>query len=421
MASSSRRPLLIVLGVALALRVGLVAATPHYVPSGDPSAYDHTAAALSVFGVYPRSELADPASPSAFRPPGYPVLLAGVYEVAGPQSWKAARLVGALLGVLSVLLLYLLVARAHSRRLGLWAAGIAAVTPMLIALNGTLLSESLFIPLVLGMLLCVVLAREHGGYRWAVAAGVLLGAAVLTRTNGLSLCLVLLLGLGWRRGAAAVACVAVALVPWTLRNASAFGEFLPLGTQSGFTMAAQWNASAAAPGPFHAIPQLPQTVPEYAPLMRKPGLDEAELDHALRERATTFARHHPGHVADALALNAIRTVGVGPGHAFLFDLSARELSLPRRLWPLLRISDYALFALAFAGAALGLRRERWRERGWLWLTGLLVIGGGLLWIGNPRHAAPLFPFLAVAAAYALTRLSDAAARDGAGAGGTTPG
>jgi 4-amino-4-deoxy-L-arabinose transferase-like glycosyltransferase len=413
------RALWAILAVALLLRLAVVVTTPDFVPVGDPADYNRIGTAIAVTGGYPATQIAEPGGRSAFRPPGYPLLLGAVYKVAGAQSWTAARLVGALLGVASVLLLYLLVVRLYSPRLARWSAWIAALAPPLVYLNGTLLSESLFIPLMLGMALCVTAQRQRGGgLGLAAAAGLLLGAAIMTRSNGLSLMLPLALGVAGGPGlvrrlvgvVVAGLCVLVVLTPWTVRNENAFGRFLPLGAQAGFTMAGQWNSVAEAPGDFNAVWQLPQNVPEYAPLLNHPGIDEGELDERLRALATGFAKRHRGHMVKATLLNLIRSFDLGPGHAFVSGVSFQELGLPEGQDEVMRWSSYLLCLLGVIGLLLALRRERWRERGWLYLLPLLVLAGGVLWIGNPRHAAPLFPFIAIAAAHAAITLRDRVAR-----------
>jgi Dolichyl-phosphate-mannose-protein mannosyltransferase len=100
--------------------------------------------------------------PSAFRPPGYPYFLAGVYKVAGHRV-RAARLAQALLGTAVVALIALLAWRLWDRRVALIAAALAAVYPPLIIVGTALLTESLFIPLVLGALATVVEYARVGG------------------------------------------------------------------------------------------------------------------------------------------------------------------------------------------------------------------------------------------------------------------
>src|SRR5215212_3635865 len=107
LASNRGRQLVLILVVALGLRVGLVVATGEHVPWGDPVDYHRHAARLTESGTYPPSTQAAPGSPAAFRPPAWPYLLAGVYEVTG-TSLTAGRLAAAALGTLAVLLVYLI-------------------------------------------------------------------------------------------------------------------------------------------------------------------------------------------------------------------------------------------------------------------------------------------------------------------------
>lgn len=92
--------------------------------------------------------------PTAERLPGYPLFLAGVYGVFG-HSYLAARIVQAVLGGISCVLLYVLVRRWWSSRVALMAAGLLAVWPLNVWLSGVLLSENLSVPGLLLVLLLV--------------------------------------------------------------------------------------------------------------------------------------------------------------------------------------------------------------------------------------------------------------------------
>lgn len=399
--------LVAVLALALVLRAGLVVATPDFAPFGDPVDYDRIAVSLAELGSFPATGLADPGGPTALRPPAYPLLLAATYEVTG-QRFTAGRLVGALLGTATVLLVYLIAARLFDRRIALWSAGVAAVAPPLVLLNGSLLSESLFTPLVLAVALCVLAHRERGRRWLAVAAGVLLGLAVLTRSNGLVLALPVAIGLAHGAGRArlaapaiALACTALVLVPWTVRNAATFERFLPTGTQTGYTMAGAWSAQATEGGAGNTFWLIPQTVPAFADLFGRPGVDEGDLDAELRSRALEFAREDPGAVLAALVTNVPRTFDLGPGHSDTTATANLELGVPSAAATPLRLGTYALLILTVVGAVL---MPRARGRGWLWLMPLLVHAGVVLWLSSPRYAVPLYAFMALPCGVALARL-----------------
>src|SRR4051812_49467819 len=94
------RLLRLILAVALAVRVGVIVATPHFRPIFDAAHYDRLGASIASGDGYPGQFL--PPTPSAFRPPLYPLALAAVHLLGG--GWTAGRVLGALLGTLTVLL-----------------------------------------------------------------------------------------------------------------------------------------------------------------------------------------------------------------------------------------------------------------------------------------------------------------------------
>ena len=151
-----------------------------------------------------------------------------------------------ILGALAVALIGLLGVHLWNRRVGLIAMAIAAVYVPWITLGGSLMSEPLFVLLMLGGLLLA----SKGPANFAVAAGVA-GLAVLTRANGLILFVPLALD---RVGTAPVGrsarppcwsrwrCSTVA--PWTVRNAVELHAFVPVTTQFGTALAGTYNDEA---------------------------------------------------------------------------------------------------------------------------------------------------------------------------------
>jgi len=399
------RALTVVLVIAFVLRLGAIGGTWDAQPWGDPADYHLHGAVLALAGTYPPTTYAAPGSASALRPPAYPYLLGGVYEVVGVKV-NAARLVGALLGTSVVGLVFLVSRRLWDERHALAAAGLVAVFPPLVWLSAALLSEVLFMPLVLGAVLVLLRVRERPSLRGAALAGLLLGLAALTRSNGAILLLPALLAVatvsaGRRRSAALagvlVAAFALTLVPWTLRNLAALDAVRPLGTQTGYTLAGQWNPDAAKPDAFQAAWRVPPQVPAFKDLFLRPDLDEADVDAQLRERAVDFARDDLGHVAAALRLNALRLFEAGPGHTFVSGIAHREMGIPDGWRWLVRLSTWLLVPFALAGAIL-LARRRALGPAWLWLVPLLLLAAIVPLLGSPRYRVAADPFLLMLAA-----------------------
>ncbi len=85
-----RRGVWVILAVALVARVLVVALTWDTPLSLDPLDFNRTAVSIASGNGYPPSNRAPGGGPSAFRPPGYPVLLGGVYAISGDSPTSAA-------------------------------------------------------------------------------------------------------------------------------------------------------------------------------------------------------------------------------------------------------------------------------------------------------------------------------------------
>jgi 4-amino-4-deoxy-L-arabinose transferase-like glycosyltransferase len=405
--------LAVILAVALVVRVAAIADTRDYKPFGDAADYDRHAAVLTFAGSYPQTRLGAPGTATAFRPPAYPYLLASAYGLTASR-WTVGRLGGAILGVITVALIFLLANALWGRRIALWSSGFGAVFPPLVLLSTGLVAENLFLPLMLGALVCTLVARKSGRrLRWAFAAGALCGLAALTRGNGLLLLVPIALGLvtarrGWQPRAlvapsvAAVAALLV-LLPWTVRNGQSFHRFLPLGTEAGFTVAGTYNAIAAKDDKFQGLARNLTDVPGYRPLLGQPGVNEAELSSTFGQKGFHYLRHHLGYFGTVLELNTLRAFDMGKGHTFRSGQHWSEMGIPDGWRGWLRWSTYAAFLLALGGIVV-LLRDRVRGPGFVWWGPVIVFLGSVWVVGGPRYRAPLDPFIALVAGAALARL-----------------
>jgi 4-amino-4-deoxy-L-arabinose transferase-like glycosyltransferase len=411
-------PWLAIAAFALLIRAAVVVGTPGFVPKIDPVEYDLIAQALASGQGYPPTSYAAPGSPSALRAPAYPLLLTMVYEVFG-HSYNAARIASAFLGVVTVMLVGLLGQLVWGRRVGLIASGLAAVFPPLIMLNASLLSEALFLPLVLGALSATLAYGMRGERLWlAAAAGAFCGTAALTRQIGLPL-VVLVAGAlcfpqsterSWRKrlvpALTALAACALVVSPWALRNTLAFKEFVPISTQDGPTIAGTYNSEAAIPNRVFAVWRVSLWLPEYRPLVNG-TLNEAQINRATRSRALAFAGSHPEYVGAVVGLNTLRLFGVGPAHKPVHRTAYTEMGVPRALWWPVKLSTWLLAGLAAFGifAARRLATRRGVRPTLLWAVPL-VLFISVVWIsGSPRFRAPIDAFMVIWAAAGLSCLS----------------
>jgi 4-amino-4-deoxy-L-arabinose transferase-like glycosyltransferase len=409
--------LLVILAVALAARIAVIVATPDFMPHFDAADFHRHATSIADGNGYPPSQLRVE-GPSAFRPPLYPAALAGVQVVGG--GLDAERVLGALLGVVAVLLIFLIAQRIWERSVALVAAGIAAVFPPLVTLNASLLSEVLFVPLALAGVLAVLEYRDTRRMRWAIVAGVLCGLAVLTRANGLVLVLAFAIGVWvvrpWRSRAALAApavvvlATLVTLAPWVVRNTIEFDRFVGITTGGGYALAGTYNDEAKERGEHPGQPFSPNQLETYrATLADRNGADEAELTGKLNDRAIDYIKGHPLYVVKTFAWNVPRVLDIEHWDTFERSFAARQvqaLGVERidTSWLFLG-SLYAVLVLALVGLAA----HPWMQRSkraplFYWATPVLLAIPALAIYGLPRYRAPLDPFFVMLAAVGIVVL-----------------
>lgn len=400
------RWLVAVLVLALGLRIAAVAGQPDLQPAFDAGDYHRHALSIAAGNGYPDTVLAAPGTPTALRPPLYPYLLGGVYALTG-DSFTAARLVGALLGTLTVLLVFLIGRALWSRKAGLIGAALAAVAPSLVLLNSSLVSEQVFVPLLLGLVLLVLRARRAPDWRVAAALGVLCGLAALTRVIGLLLVLPALLAV-WagrprlsRRAVAAplivLATAALTVLPWTIRNTVEFDRFVPLATQEGFNLFGTYNEESAAATDPRGGWKFPLGLRESGGLFHRPGLDEAEISERLGRKARSYIVHHPAYPLEVAILNTPRLFGIGDD-AETTRVDQEQSGIPANLRRTVEVSVFLTLVLGLLGGLALLRRRVASGPVAVWLVPALLFAGTVFFLAVPRYRVPLDPFLILLAA-----------------------
>jgi 4-amino-4-deoxy-L-arabinose transferase-like glycosyltransferase len=255
------------------------------------------------------------------RAPVYPVFLAGVIRAAGvppeaePALLRTIRIVQAVLGGALVWLVAWLAGNAAGPKAAAAAGWLAAVYPPLVWTPAFVWSETLFSVLALGCALALSLERRTP--RVCAAAGVLAGAAALTRPAMLVFLPLTVLWLAWRRewrGAVlfSLACVLV-ITPWTVRNAREYGRVVLVASEGGITFWTGNHPLAVGEGDLAANPQLKRE--NVALRARHPGLTPEELEPIYYREALQFIRERPGAWAALMARKAFYTVvPVGPSY-----------------------------------------------------------------------------------------------------------
>lgn len=383
-----------IVAFALVARVVLALAVSPATIDGDPAFYDRAGAAVSDGEGWPRLSGADHAT--ALHPPAWPYTLGAAYAVTGASSdedrWLTGRVVNALLGAGAVALLGLLGAALLSPLAGLVAAGLYAVYPPPAILGTALLSEPLFVVLMLAALLVALRARG-APVGWVIGAGVLVGLAALTRPNGIVLLLPLALALGsWRRAGVLAAAAVLTIAPWTIRNYVVMDSVVPVASNTGKTLAGTYNPKARG---F----RYRWLTPALLPAAYQPALDlptEPERSSELTSLALDYVRDDPLSVPKAFVWNTARLAELDPVGRSILGAALRSDGLMRA-----SVAGFAAMALlALIGLAL---RPRLPRHVWL-IPLLLYLSAALIAVNFSRFRGPLEPFVVLLAAVAVTAL-----------------
>lgn len=395
-----------VAALGLVVRVGYAVSQRELALRSDGTHYPAAAAALlagrgfinPMGGVVGRGEIAD-----AAHPPMWTLVLAGVTKI-GFDSVLAYQVVAALVGVATVVMIGLAGREAFGRRVGLIAATIASLYPGLWLYERELVSEPLG---MLGVATIVFLAyrfRHRPGPWMAVAMGLVLGIAALTRSELIAVSLlvvtpVILAARGFPIGRriawlamAAVATVAV-IAPWFAYNTTRFSQPVPLSVGLGGTMAAG-NCSLAYDGElagyYHGACVF---------LYKNIDPDPSVADGQYRKIALDYMNAHRGDAVRVAAIRIGRTFGV------YSPFQQRELESERgtTMWVLTTAlwSYWSLVPFAVGGIVVARRRVPVYP-----LLGFFVVSVAsvVLTIGAFRYRALAEPSLVILAAVGVNAL-----------------
>ncbi len=188
-----------------------------------------------------------PTGPTAWEPPLYPYLIAGVFRLTGIYSPASALILLGMNSVFSALTcvpIFLIGRKCFSERVAVWSAWTWALLPTVMYWCTRWVWETSLAALLLTALFWLTLKLEEpDGTRPWIGFGLLWGAASLTNTSLLAFLPASILWAWHRRrkkGRASLAGVALAalffsatIAPWLVRNYETFGRLIFIRSNSG--------------------------------------------------------------------------------------------------------------------------------------------------------------------------------------------
>ncbi len=425
LASIDRRELAIacaIVALSLAFRVtwGVYADRE---PQGlnDPVLYDMSAHLIAEGKGYTRFT----GEPYAYYPVGYPATLGALYWVIDhtpipDDDVLAGKMMNAVLGAATTLLVYLLGRRLFGHGIGAVAAFTHAAFPSQVFYTGTILSEPLFtFLLMLSLTFLVWEPPEPGRTPWLRlgVAGLLLGGATLTRA--ITLLFPFVLFAGWwvahRRPKAAalhagivMAGVLAFAIPWSIRNTLAFDTPIMISTNAGDDLCIGHNEAATGAfilhGPCFDKYDYANTPPQE--------IEVARNRDGLRE-AVKFALTHPVDELDliwrkAYYLLAVDSDGLYATESYFHDpFIPNNLQVPLGYWANLWYFTIAVWAL-LSLPLLFLGRDA--RKATLAIAMLYVLAIPLAFFGDPRFHFPAVPAMCIAASVGMVAVWRASKR-----------
>jgi 4-amino-4-deoxy-L-arabinose transferase-like glycosyltransferase len=342
--------------------------------------------------------------------PGAPFLYAASFYATGGAREGTARIVEALLGVATILVVFALGWRLGGRDLGRWvglfAAFAVAVYPPFIHTTGELMSEPPAMLTLPAAILAFLWASDRAS-PWAwLAPGFLFGLTAMFRPEYLLVgaAFVVLAGIrawqqsGWRLGLAGAAVLLAALflpiLPWTVRNLVVLDRVVPVSTGGG--KALYVGTFLPADGGYQRVKAI--LVERYLGRDLEPGseaLDKVNPTQLFDEVAKEVQAEHPGLSRDqALGRagkdNFSKFFGEDPGG--YLAMTVRKVG---RMWSsgvgeamsstAGRIVQIALVLAGLVGLALLGARRRWWELVALATPIVLVTLVGAVSLAAPRR------------------------------------
>jgi 4-amino-4-deoxy-L-arabinose transferase-like glycosyltransferase len=351
---------------------------------------------------------------TSWRPPLYSAMLAGLYLVTGTTDPTVARVFQAVLTLLMAVLAYDLGRRIFGPRTAIAAAALVAFYPSFLFYANHVLTEVLFTFLVTLAVWCYAVYLQRPAAWRAIATGLVLALAVLTRDIVWPMAFVMAAAALWfprisraRRIGHAVALVVVVLAvltPWVVRNTRLQGVFTMISTNGGVVfmegnykhtpLDRSWRAHALE-GDLKVRRMLPTNV------------SEGERQRLAFRHGLSYMVQHPGLTVQRSLLKAANVWGLEREITGALMTGAYG-KVPKAGVFAATLAITGVYALTIVGAVVGLcvalpRRGRGLPVHLFTLVLVLfVTAAHALVFGHPRYHLPLIPILALYAARTWT-------------------
>jgi 4-amino-4-deoxy-L-arabinose transferase-like glycosyltransferase len=323
-------------------------------------------------------------------PPVYPLFLSGVSFLFGEGYWTI-RIVQTIISSISCILIYFLGREFIDKSTGITAALIAVVYPFFIFWGAFILTETLFVFLLLLTVYFFHINKKIPNIRNGVIAGILLGISILCRPSLIVFVFVLLvsltissLWLGWENRfkiiGVILAFTILTISPWSVRNFYHFRRFIPLTTMTGSSF---WegNNLYSSGGPCQYLPK------------EVKGLSEVERDRYLTKATLKVIKDNPLRFLKLLGIKFLRFWNIMPNYEGFSSPLYTLVSLFSYI-PVIITAIYGMF----------LTRKKWRNFLLFYMLFFSFTLGHMLFVSSIRYRVTIMPFMIIFSAYGINQI-----------------
>jgi asparagine N-glycosylation enzyme membrane subunit Stt3 len=316
------------------------------------------------------------------------------------------QLVGAAAGTVTVVCTGYIGRRIGGPAVGLLAAGLAAVSASLIAVDGSMMSETIAIPLLTAAVWLALVAIERGAWWRFALLGAVLGLATLARADALITGTLVIAATalavpmdGRRRftlAAAAFAALALVVSPWAIRNE------VEVGTPAIATISTAQTITGANCGSTYGGRLLGYWDPACLDENSRGDLDELAWNSHQTRRGLHYARTHASRVPLVVVARELRVLGLFHplAQARLDAIETRSHNWQVFAWAM----DLVTMVLGAVGLVRVARSQR-RAALPLFAVVMSVFVTVALSYGNQRFRVTCEPVLLVGTAVAVVGLT----------------
>ena len=337
--------------------------------------------------------------PTAWEPPLYPYLIAGVFRITGVYTHASALIlltINSIFSALTSIPIFLIARKCFSEKVAVWTAWMWALLPSVMFWCTRWVWETSLAALLMAVIFWLTLYLEvANGYRPWICYGVLWGVAALTNTSLLAFLPASGLWAWYRRARTqkkSIAGVVLAslffaatISPWLVRNYETFGKFIFIRSNFGAEL-----RLGNGPGATGIWMQWLHPTQDPLELRRYARLGEVAYVAARKREALDFIR-----------ADYVRFAWISVKRFIYYWGGLPRLSQIPALAPFKNSVFLASTVLAFWGLGRALRK---RQHG-AWLFLWLILSYPTIYyfvFPHPRYRHPIEPELGILIVYVIS-------------------